>query len=152
MFSTLQGFTAETNFCAKIRKFARVFRKISPRIPHSLPKEIRENKFCEKKTLLLRVNFCLYTGWVKEKCDLRHLMQNCTFFVQLSMFFLVLQWPKRKSANLFSLKIKSSEKQKCVYKLFLSKSKNFLKIESKNHRKFTQLFWSNFKGKVIYIL
>ena len=132
MFSTLQGFTSETNFCATIRKFARVFRKLSPRIPHSLPKEICENKFCEKKTLLLRVNFCLYTGWVKEKCDLRRLMQNCTFFVQLSMFFqyflkicnfLVLQWPKRKSVNLFSLKIKSSEKQKCVKKLFLSKSK-----------------------------
>ena len=39
--------------------------------------------------------------------------------------FLVLQWPKRKSANLFSLQIKSSEKQNYVFKLFLSKSKFF---------------------------
>ena len=40
------------------------------------------------------------------------------------VIFLVLQWPKRKSANL-SLKIKSSEKQNYVFKLFLSKSKFF---------------------------
>ena len=31
----------------------------------------------------------------------------------------------------FSLKIKSSEKQKCVYKLFLSKSKSLKRL---NHR------------------
>ena len=48
------------------------------------------------------------------------------------VIFLVLQWSKRKSANLFLSK-KSSEKQKCVYKLFLSKPKIF-KIEKMNHR------------------
>jgi len=75
-------------------------------------------------------------------------MQNCTFFVQLSCmvyfqyffenlyFFLVLQWPKRKSANLFSLKIKSSEKQKCIHLLFLSKSKFFQRFRiTQNQRK-----------------
>ena len=51
----------------------------------------------------------------------------CFFFNIFWKFviFLVLQWPKRKSANLFSLKIKSSEKQNYVFKLFLSKSKFF---------------------------
>ena len=56
------------------------------------------------------------------------------FFVQLScievfnifgkfLFFWYSNGPKIKFANLFSLKIKSSEKQKCVYKLFQSKLK-----------------------------
>ena len=42
-----------------------------------------------------------------------------------SIFYIyILQWPKKKSANLFFLsKSKSSEKQKCVNILFLSKSK-----------------------------
>jgi len=38
---------------------------------------------------------------------------------------------KQKSANFFSLKIKSLEKQKCEYKLFLSKSKILYRL---NHR------------------
>ena len=54
-----------------------------------------------------------YTGWVKKKCDLRRLVQNCTFFFATLLygvfsiffenlyFFLVLQWPPKKSANLF---------------------------------------------------
>jgi len=76
--------------------------------------------------------------WVKKKCDLRRLVQNCTFFVQLSCMvffqyflkflkkFLVFQWLK-KSANLFSLKIKSLEKKKCVYKYITFFQKIFLK-------------------------
>ena len=70
----------------------------------------------------------------QKKCDLGRLVQNCTLFCGILLygvfnivwkfvFVLVLQWPPKKSANLFSLKIKGSEKQKCVYKLFLSKSK-----------------------------
>ena len=53
-------------------------------------------------------------------CDLRRIVQNVTFFVQLSMngvffkkivCFLYSNGLKKQFANLFSLKIKSSEKQ-----------------------------------------
>ena len=66
-------------------------------------------------------------------CDLRHLVQNCTFFVQLSfmggfqyffenLFFFGTPMPQKKIREpYFSLK-KSLEKQKCVYKLFQSNS------------------------------
>ena len=54
-----------------------------------------------------------------------------SIFFENLQFFLVLQWPQKKSANLFSLKIKNSEKQKCVNKLFLSKSKILKRL---NHR------------------
>ena len=60
----------------------------------------------------------------------------CFFNIfEILKFFLVFQWLK-KIREPFFLKIKSSEKQKCLYKLFLSKFKIFLKIESKNNRKF----------------
>ena len=70
----------------------------------------------------------IYTEWVK-KCDLRRLVQNCNFFVQLSCMvffnifrkfvtFLVLQWPEKNLRIFFSLKIKSLEKQKCIKKYF----------------------------------
>ena len=49
----------------------------------------------------------------------------------------------KKSANLFSLKIKGLEKQKCVNKLFLSKSK----IKKKNILIFVDVsdekYWNN---------
>ena len=112
-----------------------------------------------------------YKGWVKKKCDLPRLVQKCTFCVQLSCraffkyflkvcnFFLVLQWPQKKSANFFSLKIKSLEKQKCVNKLFLSKSKIFKRLNhrisenwqncNKKIRNFQ--FWYNFYGKIIFL-
>ena len=82
-------------------------------------------------------NFDNYTGRVKKRCDLQRLVQNCIFFVQLScMFFKYyflkickFNWysngPKKNRRTFFSLKIKSSEEQKCVNKLFLSKSKSF---------------------------
>jgi len=82
---------------------------------------------------LLHKNLIIYRV-SKKKCDLRLLVQNCTFFVQLSCMVFLKYFLKicnffgtpiapKKSTNRFSLKIKSSEKQKCVYKLFLSKSK-----------------------------
>ena len=82
------------------------------------------------------------TGQVKKKCHLRRLVQICTFFMQLSCMvyfqyflkicnFLVLQWPQKNPRTFFSLKIKSSEKQKCVNKLFLLKSKILKRL---NHR------------------
>ena len=78
-----------------------------------------------------------YTGWV-----LRRLVKNCTFFVQLSwigvynifwrfVFFLLFQWPIKYPRTFFSLKIKSSVKQKCVNKLFLLKPKILKRL---NHR------------------
>ena len=76
--------------------------------------------------------FTVESGGVKKKCDQQRLVQKCTFFVQLfcmvffnifGIFFLVLQRPKKIRETFFSLKIKSSEKQRCVHKLFLSKSK-----------------------------
>ena len=101
----------------------------------------------------------------KKKCDLRRLVQNCTFFVQLScmMFFQYflkicnIYWyfngPK-KSANLFSLKIKSSEKQKCVNKLFLSKSDLLKRLNhriSENLQKIRNFqFWYNFTENVFF--
>ena len=60
-----------------------------------------------------------FTGWVKEKCELRRLVQNCTFFCATLLYGVF----QKKSANLFFLKIKCLEKQKCVYTLFLSNSK-----------------------------
>ena len=74
-------------------------------------------------------------------CDLRHLVQNCTFFVQLSfmggvfniffenLFFLVLQWLKRKSANLIFLS-KKVQKSKNVYISYFNRTLKFKKIES----------------------
>ena len=57
----------------------------------------------------------------------------------------------------FSLKIKSSEKQKCEYKLFLSRSKSLKRLNlriaenlqncNKKIRNFQ--FWSNFYGKIL---
>jgi len=38
---------------------------------------------------------------------------------------------QKKIRNLFSLKIKSSEKQKCVNELFISKSKIFQRLNKK---------------------
>jgi len=52
------------------------------------------------------------------------------FFWKFVNFFWYSNDPK-KSANLFYLKIKSSEKQKCVYKLFLSKSKILLRLNQR---------------------
>jgi len=109
------------------------------------------------------------TGGVKKKRDLRRLVKNCNFFVQLScmvffsIFFenLYLFWyfnDPKKTANLFSLKIKNSEKQKCVNKLFLSKSKILKRMNlriSENlqncNKKISNFqFWSNFYGKIVF--
>ena len=82
-------------------------------------------------------------GMSQKKCDFRRLVQKCNFFSCNSsvwcffnifwkfVFFLVLYWPKKNQRTFFSFKIKSSEKQKCVNKLFLSKSKILKRL---NHR------------------
>ena len=88
--------------------------------------------------------YIVYTGWVKNKCDLRRLYQNCTFLVQLFcmvvfqyflkiciLFFWYSHGLKENPRTFFSLKIKSSEKQKCIHYLFISKSKILLRL---NHR------------------
>ena len=78
--------------------------------------------------------FNLPTWWVKKSAIWGAWCKIVPFLVEFScMVFLILfenlylfwyfNGPPKKSANLFSLKIKGSEKQKCVYKLFLSKSK-----------------------------
>ena len=46
-----------------------------------------------------------------------------SIFFENVYFFLVLQWPKKIREPFFTLKIKGSEKRKCVNKMFLSKSK-----------------------------
>ena len=66
--------------------------------------------------------------WVSQKkCDLLRLVQNCTFFVQLSrmvffQYFLKIcnifgtpMAQQKKSTNFFSLKIISLEKQKILH-------------------------------------
>ena len=64
---------------------------------------------------------------------------------------------KKTREPFFSLKIKSSEKQKCVNKLFISKSKILKRL---NHRISETLqncimkirnfqFWYNFYGKIV---
>ena len=101
----------------------------------------------------------------KKKCDLRRLVQNCTllyatllYVVFFNIFWkivilLVLQNPPKKSVNLFSPKIKSSEKQKCVNKLFLSKSKIFKRFSKNWQNCYKKIrifqFWSNLYGKII---
>jgi len=97
----------------------------------------------------------------KKKWNLRRLVQKYAFFVQLSwmvfyQYFLkiciffgtpIIQWPKKNPQIFFSLKIKSSEKQKCVYKLFISKSKIKKKFTKKNSvysvKSFGQLYITN---------
>ena len=75
----------------------------------------------------------IYTGWVKKKRDLRRLVKKCNFLCKSSvwcflnifwkfMFFWLFNGPK-KNPRTFSLSKSSSEKQKCVNKLVLSKSK-----------------------------
>jgi len=80
-----------------------------------------------------------------------------TFFVENLQFFWYFNGPKENPRIFFSLKIKSSEKQKCVFILFLFKSKILLRLNhritenwkncNKKIRNFQ--FWSNFYGKVI---
>ena len=119
IYPHLNKFTGKLQFCYLSQLF-------QLRISKPLP----TNKLIDRQTEITT----LYT----KKCDLLRLLQNCTFFVQLScmvffqyfskilIFFDISIDLKKKFANFFfSLKIKSSEKQKCVYKLFLSKS-NFL--------------------------
>ena len=61
-------------------------------------------------------------------CKIVPFLCNCPelgfiiFFEDL-YFFLLFQWPIKYPQTFFSLKIKSSVKQKCVNKLFLLKSK-----------------------------
>ena len=79
-----------------------------------------------------------------------------SIFFENFKFFWYFNDPK-KSANLFSHKIKSSEEQKCANKLFLSKSKilkglNYKISENlqncnKKIRNFQ--FWYNFYGKIV---
>ena len=72
-------------------------------------------------------------------------MQNCTFFVQLSMcfqYFLKIciffgtPMAKKKIRELFFFQIQKFRKQKCVNKLFLSKSKFLKRL---NLKKFAKL-------------
>ena len=105
----------------------------------------------------------------KKKCDLRAWCKSVTFLCNSSVWcFLNIFWKfvffgtsmanKRNSRTFFSFKIKSSEKQKCVNKLFLSKSKILKRL---NHRISENLqncnwkicnfqFWCNFQGKIVF--
>ena len=61
-----------------------------------------------------------------KKCDLRRLVQNCTLFscnscmvifqhfLNVFNFFMVLQWPKKKSANFYFLSKSKVQKNKNV--------------------------------------
>ena len=76
---------------------------------------------CTLHTLLkfcLLLSYKIYTGWVKKKCDLRRLVQNCTFFVQLS--FMVLFQYFLKICNFFGTPM---TQKKIRESFFLSKWK-----------------------------
>ena len=128
MFSTLQGFTAE------IRKFARAFRKLSPRIPHSLPKEIRENKFCKKKNTFTVCKFLFIYRVIQRKVwfaapDAK-LYLFCAPFNVFSIFFenLYFFWysngPKENLRTFFLSKSKV-QKSKNVHSYYFSLSLKF---------------------------
>ena len=68
----------------------------------------------------------MFTYTVNQKSVKRGVWWKIVHLYGIFQYFLVIQWLK-KSTKLFSLKIKSSEKQKSVYILFLS---NLINIES----------------------
>ena len=88
---------------------------------------------------------CAFCGaW----CKIVPFLDNSPVWCFIYIFF-IFQWLKKKSANLFSLKIKSSEK-KNVYINYFHRNLKFLKIESQKIRKIVMRKFAIISSSLIF--
>ena len=111
----------------------------------------------DKFTLFVYCNFLVLLS-INRVCSQNLKKQMVNIADENLYFFWNSNGPIKNPLTFFSLKIKSLEKQKCVNKLFLSKSKILKRF---NHRTPENLqncnkktpnfqFWYNFYGKIVF--